>query len=69
MCCRHWPLWALFVFWPLGQLVYLSLTDTSLLGGGKFIGFANYIKAFSDAVVLAGAVVHGQIHGVHHARS
>ncbi len=39
----------LFVFWPLGQLVYLSLTDASLLGGGKFIGFANYIKAFSDA--------------------
>jgi multiple sugar transport system permease protein len=39
----------LFVFWPLGQLVYLSLTDASLLGGGKFIGLANYIKAFSDA--------------------
>jgi multiple sugar transport system permease protein len=39
----------LFVFWPLGQLVYLSLTDASLLGGGKYIGFANYIKAFSDA--------------------
>jgi multiple sugar transport system permease protein len=39
---------ALFVFWPLGQLVYISLTDTSLLGGGKFIGFENYIKAFED---------------------
>lgn len=39
---------AVFVFWPLGQLVYLSLTDTSLLGGGKFIGFENYIKAFED---------------------
>ena len=38
----------LFVFWPLGQLVWLSLTDTSLLGGGKFIGFENYIKAFED---------------------
>jgi multiple sugar transport system permease protein len=38
----------LFVFWPLGQLVYLSLTDTSLLGGGKFIGFENYFKAFED---------------------
>ncbi|WP_374621414.1 carbohydrate ABC transporter permease [Devosia sp.] len=38
----------LFVFWPLGQLVYLSLTDTSLLGGGEFVGFENYIKAFED---------------------
>ena len=39
---------AFFVFWPLGQLVYISLTDTSLLGGGKFIGLENYIKAFED---------------------
>ncbi len=38
----------LFVFWPLGQLVYLSLTDTSLLGGGEFVGLENYIKAFED---------------------
>lgn len=37
-----------FVLWPLGQLVYLSLTDTSLLGGGEFIGLDNYIKAFAD---------------------
>ncbi len=39
----------LFVLWPLCQLVYLSLTDTSLLGGGEFIGFENYVKAFKDA--------------------
>lgn len=39
---------AFFVFWPLGQLVYISLTDTSLLGGGKFIGFENYVRAFED---------------------
>ena len=38
-----------FVIWPLLQLIYLSLTDTSLLGGGKYIGFDNYTKAFSDA--------------------
>lgn len=37
-----------FVLWPLVQLCYLSLTDTSLLGGGEFIGFDNYIKAFED---------------------
>ena len=39
---------AAFVLWPLAQLGYLSLTDTSLLGGGEFIGFENYIKAFED---------------------
>lgn len=37
-----------FVMWPLGQLVWLSLTDTSLLGGGKFIGLKNYTDAFED---------------------
>lgn len=39
---------ALFVLWPLAQLIFLSLTDTSLLGGGKFIGFENYVRAFED---------------------
>ena len=39
----------LFVLWPLCQLVYLSLTDTSLLGGGGFVGLANYERAFKDA--------------------
>ncbi len=37
-----------FVLWPLAQLVYLSLTDTSLLGGGEFVGLENYVKAFAD---------------------
>jgi multiple sugar transport system permease protein len=37
-----------FVLWPLAQLIYLSLTDTSLLGGGEWVGFENYIKAFED---------------------
>lgn len=37
-----------FVLWPLIQLVGISLTDTSLLGGGKYVGFDNYIKAFED---------------------
>lgn len=39
---------AAFVLWPLAQLCYLSLTDTSLLGGGEFIGFQNYVRAFED---------------------
>ncbi|MBV9246582.1 MAG: sugar ABC transporter permease [Methylobacteriaceae bacterium] len=37
-----------FVFYPLGQLVYLSLTSSSLLGGSEFIGLRNYIRAFTD---------------------
>jgi multiple sugar transport system permease protein len=38
-----------FLVYPLGQLVYTSLTSTSLLGGGEFIGFKNYIKAWNDS--------------------
>lgn len=38
-----------FVLWPLCQLIYLSLTDTSLLGGGTFVGIENYLRAFKDA--------------------
>jgi multiple sugar transport system permease protein len=40
---------AVFVLIPLGQLVAVSLTDRSLLGGGKFIGFANYWRIWNDA--------------------
>jgi len=40
---------AVFVLVPLGQLVALSATDRSLLGGGKFIGFGNYFKIWNDA--------------------
>jgi multiple sugar transport system permease protein len=39
----------LFVLFPLLHLFYLSLTDTSLMGGGKFVGLANYSKALGDA--------------------
>lgn len=37
-----------FVLYPLGQLFYLSLTNESLLGGGRFIGLGNYQRAFTD---------------------
>nr|WP_314262101.1 sugar ABC transporter permease [uncultured Devosia sp.] len=37
-----------FVLYPLGQLVWLSLTDTSLLGGGKWVGLENYADALDD---------------------
>ena len=38
-----------FVLVPLGQLVYTSLTDRSLLGGGRFVGFDNYLRIWRDA--------------------
>ncbi len=38
-----------FVLYPFGQLVYTSLTSQSLLGGGAFVGLANYQRAFNDA--------------------
>jgi multiple sugar transport system permease protein len=40
---------ALFVLAPLGQLAAMSLTDRSLLGGGRFIGLANYARIWNDA--------------------
>jgi len=40
---------AVFVLIPLGQLVVTSLSDRSLLGGGKFIGFANYWRIWNDS--------------------
>jgi multiple sugar transport system permease protein len=40
---------AVFVLVPLGQLVAASLTDRSLLGGGRFIGFDNYLRMWRDA--------------------
>jgi multiple sugar transport system permease protein len=40
---------AVFVLIPFGQLVAMSMTDRSLLGGGKFIGLTNYIRIWNDA--------------------
>ena len=41
---------AVFVLFPLGRLIHLSLTNASLLGGSRFVGIANYAKAFKDPV-------------------
>ncbi|MEO8242452.1 MAG: sugar ABC transporter permease [bacterium] len=38
----------LFVMWPLAHVIILSFTSESLLGGGDWVGFANYTKAFGD---------------------
>ena len=39
---------AAFVLYPLGRLMWLSLTSTSLLGGSRFVGLHNYARAFGD---------------------
>ncbi|KKB11691.1 sugar ABC transporter permease [Devosia geojensis] len=39
---------AVFVFYPLVQLIMISMTSESLLGGGEFVWFDNYLLAFSD---------------------
>jgi multiple sugar transport system permease protein len=40
---------AVFVVYPLCQLVMTSLTDRSLLGGGRFVSFDNYLRMWRDA--------------------
>jgi multiple sugar transport system permease protein len=39
---------AAFVLLPLLQLARLSFTSASLLGGEKYIGWKNYVKAWND---------------------
>ena len=38
-----------FLVYPLGQLVYTSLTSASLLGGGEWVGSRNYVRAWNDS--------------------
>ena len=40
---------ALFVIYPMLDLIRMSLTNASLLGGGEFVGLKNYVKAAGDA--------------------
>src|SRR6202034_1584807 len=40
---------AVFVVIPFGQLIVMSMTDRSLLGGGKFIGLMNYVRIWNDS--------------------
>ena len=40
------------------QLVYMSLTSESLLGGGEFVWFDNYVEALRRPELLAGVLVH-----------
>ena len=38
-----------FVLYPFAQLIATSFTNQSLLGGGGYVGLANYKMAFADA--------------------
>lgn len=39
---------AVFTLYPMGQAVYLSLTDYNLIRAAEFIGLDNYIELFAD---------------------
>jgi multiple sugar transport system permease protein len=39
---------ATFVVYPLLRLFGISMTSASLLGGGSFVGWNNYVKAWND---------------------
>lgn len=39
---------------PIGFALYLSLFQNALIGGTKFVGIGNYLKAFSDPSFLDG---------------
>ena len=39
---------AIFVVYPLLRLIAMSMTSASLLGGGAFVGWNNYVKAWHD---------------------
>src|SRR5260370_16346600 len=39
-----------FTLYPLGQLFWMSLHNWSLLGGSRFSGFGNYVRAYEDPI-------------------
>jgi multiple sugar transport system permease protein len=41
---------------PLGYAFYLSLFQKALIGGTKFVGLGNYLKAFTDPSFIDGAL-------------
>jgi raffinose/stachyose/melibiose transport system permease protein len=41
-------IYAIFFLYPLGQLIYLSLTRWNGLGPKEFIGFKNYLELFTQ---------------------
>ena len=58
---------AVFVFYPLSQLVTISLTSESLLGGGEFVGLDNYLTALNDRNFWRAFWFTVTLHALHHA--
>ena len=46
-------LYALFVLWPLASSLYYSLTDWDGIGAPRWVGLANFARAFRDDIHLA----------------
>ena len=59
---------AFFVLYPMLDLIRMSLTSASLLGGGEFIGLRNYVKAAGDATFWHALAFTSRIYALHHAR-
>ncbi|WP_156759389.1 carbohydrate ABC transporter permease [Microbacterium karelineae] len=47
-------IFALFLLIPLGYAFWMSLFESTLAGGEKFTGLANYARAFTDPLFLEG---------------
>lgn len=45
-------IYAIFALFPILYNVYISLFDTDLMSGGKFVFFSNYIQLFKDMTFL-----------------
>mgnify|MGYP001139749746 CR=1 FL=1 len=41
-------LWAVFLAWPVGYGIYISLFDWNPIRGSKFVGLANYLELFHE---------------------
>ncbi|GAA4159828.1 sugar ABC transporter permease [Gryllotalpicola daejeonensis] len=46
----------LIVVVPVGYAIYLSLFRNQLIGGNHFVGFANYLQAFTDGDFWSGVL-------------
>lgn len=45
-------LWGIFLAWPVGYGIYLSLFEWSPIKGSRFVGLENYISLFCDTRFL-----------------
>ncbi len=56
----------IFLFYPIGYLLYLSFTTGSFtVSGIQWVGWRNYLRLFTDADFLAGNWQHGVLYSCH----